>query len=308
MSVGLATDLDDAAAEFTAVRRQLFGVAYRMLGSVAEAEDVVQDAWVRWQGMDRSEVVKPQAFLTTMVTRLAINVLQSARVRRETYTGPWLPEPVDTSQDPTLGAERAEALELAVLVLLERLTPTERAAYVLREAFGYEYGEIADVVQVSQVAARQLVSRARKHLAAGKRNTVGRDEKRRLLEAFVAAARSGDVAQLERLLAADVVSTSDGGGAVRNVSRFPVAGRSTVAKFVRAFATRFWSGIEAHAIEVNGEAAIALERDGATVAVMTVAASDDGIDQILWVMNPAKLEALERGGPALPPQVPDRRA
>lgn len=303
-----ATDLDDAAAEFTAVRRQLFGVAYRMLGSVAEAEDVVQDAWIRWQGTDRSEVAKPHAFLTTMVTRLAINVLQSARARRETYIGPWLPEPVDTSQDPTLGAERAEALELAVLVLLERLTPTERAAYVLREAFGYGYGEIADVIQVSQVAARQLVSRARKHLATGKRNTVGTTEQRRLLDAFVAAARAGDVEKLERLLADDVVSSSDGGGVVRNVSRFPVSGRSTVAKFVRAFAQRLWSGVEARPIDVNGEAAIALDRDGDTFAVMAVAASERGIDEILWIMNPAKLAPLGRGGPALPPQAPPHRA
>jgi RNA polymerase sigma-70 factor (TIGR02957 family) len=303
-----ATDLDDAATEFTAVRRQLFGIAYRMLGSVAEAEDVVQDAWIRWQGTDRSEVAKPQAFLTTMVTRMAINVLQSARARRETYPGPWLPEPVDTSQDPTLGAEQAEALELAVLVLLERLTPTERAAYVLREAFGYGYGEIADVVQVSQVAARQLVSRARKHLASEKRNQVGRAEQRRLLDAFIAAARAGDVEQLERLLAEDAVSTSDGGGVVRNVSRIPVAGRSTVAKFVRAFATRFWSGVVQRPIEVNGDAAVALERAGSTFAVVTVTASEHGIDQILWVMNPAKLEALLRGGPALPPLAPSHRA
>ena len=307
MSATATSELDDAAVQFTSFRRKLFGIAYRMLGSVAEAEDVVQDAWIRWQGTDRSEVAKPEAFLTTMVTRLAINVLQSARARRETYTGPWLPEPVDTSQDPTLGAERAEALEVAVLALFERLTPTERAAFVLREAFGYGYGEIADVVQVSQAAARQLVSRARKHLASGKRNTVSKAEQRRLLDAFVAAARVGDVKRLERLLAQDAVSRSDGGGLVRNVSRIPVSGRETVAKFMRAFAPRFWPGVVTRPIQVNGEPGTALDRDGVTIAIVVLTASEEGITELNWVMNPTKLAPWERGGPALPPLAPAQR-
>lgn len=194
-------ELEGAAAVFTAVRPQLFGIVYRMLGSATETEDVLQDAWIRWHTTDRSVVRNPEAFLTTTATRLALNLLHSARSRRETCTGPWLPEPVDTSDDPTLGAERAEALDVAVLVLLERLTPTERAAYVLREAFGYAYGDIARIVQLSQPAARQLVSRARKHLAAGKRTTVVASRRRALLDAFVTAARRGDLAGLERLFA-----------------------------------------------------------------------------------------------------------
>jgi RNA polymerase sigma factor (sigma-70 family) len=161
---GSAADLEVAATVFTDLRPRLFGIAYRMLSSATEAEDVVQEAWLRWQTCDRGAVVNPAAFLATTTTRLAVNALQSARVRRETYIGPWLPEPVDTSADPYLGAERGEALEFAALLLMERLTPNERAAYVLREAFDYPYGQIADVLQLSEPAVRQLVSRARKHV------------------------------------------------------------------------------------------------------------------------------------------------
>src|SRR3954463_5150768 len=165
-------DLDEAASIFTGVRPRLFGIAYRMLGSVSEAEDLVQDVWLRWQTTDRSVVNNPGAFLATTTTRLAINELQSARARRETYIGPWLPEPVDTSADPFLGAERGEALEFAVLVLMEKLTPQERAAYVLREAFDYPYGQIAGILQSTEPAVRQLVSRARKRVTGERRAPV----------------------------------------------------------------------------------------------------------------------------------------
>ncbi|MGO4760741.1 sigma-70 family RNA polymerase sigma factor, partial [Streptomyces sp. 2MCAF27] len=151
------------------LRPRLFGLAYRVLGSAVEAEDVVQEVWLRWQKTDRSAVVSPAAFLSSVTTRLAINVAQSARVRRETYIGPWLPEPIDTSSDPEVGAQRAEALELALLLVLEKLSPAERAAYVLREAFDYSYPEIADMLQLSVVNVRKIVSRARKHLGAEQR-------------------------------------------------------------------------------------------------------------------------------------------
>jgi RNA polymerase sigma-70 factor (ECF subfamily) len=167
-----------------------------MLGSAAEAEDIVQDVWVRWQTTDRSVVRDAPAFLATTTTRLAINVIQSARSRRETYVGPWLPEPVDTSADPGLGAERGEALEFAVLVLLEKLSPAERAAYVLREAFEYRYREIADMLRLEEANTRQLVTRARQHVADGRRAPVCSTEQRRLLSAFVCAAQGGDVAAL----------------------------------------------------------------------------------------------------------------
>jgi RNA polymerase sigma factor (sigma-70 family) len=167
---------DDGISVFESVRPRLFGIAYRMLGSAAEAEDIVQDAWLRWQGTDRSVVVDPPAFLATATTRLAITFAQSARSRRETYIGPWLPEPVDTSANPHLGAERAEALEFAVLLLLEKLSPTERAAYVLREAFDYSYDQIAHILRSTEANSRQLVTRARKHISDGRRKSVSSRE------------------------------------------------------------------------------------------------------------------------------------
>lgn len=287
----MTTDLREAVAVFTAVRPRLFGIAYRMLGSASEAEDIVQEAWIRWQGTDRSVVENPPAFLATTTTRLAINVLQSARSRRETYIGPWLPEPVDTSNDPTLGAERTEALSVAVLVMLERLNPTERAAYVLREAFAYSYAQICEIVEVSEVAARQLVSRARKRLEGRSRREVPAEEQRRLLSAFLTAAQSGELDELERLFAEDIVSYSDGGGVVR-ASKFPVRGRKTVAKFVRAFHTHFWNGVDVDEATTNGQPSVLLSRDGTVFAVLSLVASTDGIDQLLWMMNPHKLAAV----------------
>jgi RNA polymerase sigma factor (sigma-70 family) len=207
--------LDDALSAFVSVRPRLFGIAYRILASAAEAEDIVQDVWLRWQTTDRSVILDAPAFLATMTTRLAINLAQSARSRHETYIGTCLPEPVDTSNDPHLGAERGEALEFAVLLLLEKLSPTERAAYVLREAFDYSYQGIADVLKLTEANIRQLVSRARKHISDGRRATVSAAEQRRLLVAFIDAAQKGDTAALEELFAADTVSYSDGGGVVR---------------------------------------------------------------------------------------------
>ena len=287
----MEANLDEALAAFQAVRGRLFGIAYRRLGSASEAEDIVQEAWLRWQGTDRTVEQDPPAFLATATTRLAINALQSARSQRETYIGPWLPEPVDTSADPTLGAERAEALGFAVLVMLERLTPTERAAYVLREAFAYPYEQICEIVQVSEAAARQLVSRARKHLTGERRREVPQSEQRRLLGAFLAAAKTGDLIQLEQLLSEDVVSYTDGGGVVR-ASKFPVIGRERVAKFVRAFHTHFWNGVDITEAETNGQASVMLSMDGATFAVVTLVIGAQGIDQVLWMMNPGKLGAV----------------
>jgi RNA polymerase sigma-70 factor (ECF subfamily) len=201
---------NDGLSAFLSVRPRLFGIAYRMLGSAVEAEDIVQDVWLRWQTSDRSLVRDAAAFLATTTTRLAINVMQSARARRETDVGPWLPEPVDTSADPGAGAERGEALELGIQVLLEKLSPTERAAYILREAFEYAYRDIANVLRLQEANARQLVTRARQHLANGRRSPANATDQRRLLAAFMAAAHKGDLAGLTGLFASDVVSTSDG--------------------------------------------------------------------------------------------------
>ncbi|MFJ8154172.1 RNA polymerase sigma-70 factor [Streptomyces sp. NPDC094468] len=281
-------ELDRAAAEFVAARPQLFGIAYRVTGSTAEAEDVVQEAWVRWQRTDRSQVQEPAAFLATVTTRLAINVTQSARVRREAYVGPWLPEPVDTSADPQLGAERAEALDLAVLLLLEKLNPVERAAYVLREAFDYAYARIADIVETSEANARQLVSRARRHLAAERRDPVDSAAHRRFLEVFLAAAQDGRLSVLEEVLTADVVSYADGGG-TRGASRIPVVGLPHVSRYVVAFAPRFWPGADVRWVEANGRPAVLVSAGGNPVALLSADVSARGIERLLWVLNPDKL-------------------
>ena len=270
----------------------LFGIAYRILGNAADAEDVLQETWVRWQLCDRDAVREPAAFLATTTTRLAINVLSSAHSRRETYVGPWLPSPVDTSNDPTLGAERAEALELATLLLMERLTPAERAAYVLREAFVYPYSRIAEVVETTEGAARQLVSRARKHLAGDSRRAASRDAQRSFFRAFLEAARTGDTAALEGMLATDAVSRTDGGGVVHRTARRPIHGREKLVRFLFGVSQWFWDDVTLEPVEANGQEAALLLREGRVFAMLTITADADGVSQIMWIMNPAKLAAI----------------
>ncbi|MEU3341736.1 RNA polymerase sigma-70 factor [Streptomyces sp. NPDC006668] len=281
--------LDEAAKVFMAVRPRLFGIAYRVLGSTGEAEDVLQEAWLRWQHADRGVVREPEAFLATVTARLAINLAQSARVRREAYTGPWLPEPIDTRADPQLGAERAEALDLAVLFLLERLNPVERAAYVLREAFDYPYRQIADMLETSESNTRQLVSRARKRISSERRNPVDPTEHRRLMEVFLTAAQTGDLAVLENILTEDVVSYTDGNG-LRGASRIPVVGPMHVSRYLAAFAPRFWPRKEIAWVEANGGPAALVSEGGTAVVLLTLDVSDRGIERAMWVMNPGKLE------------------
>ncbi|MET7723460.1 RNA polymerase sigma-70 factor [Streptomyces mirabilis] len=283
-----ADSLDQATREFMAARPHLFGIAYRVLGSVVEAEDIVQDAWLRWQNTNRADIVEPTAFLATVTSRLAINLAQSAPKRRESYIGPWLPEPVDTRLDPQLGAERAEALDMAVLHLMEKLNPVERAAYVLREAFDYPYKRIADMLETSEANTRQLVSRARKRLSAERREPVSPAAHRRLLEVFLSAAQTGNLSVLEDVLTSDVVSYSDGGG-IRGASKIPVVGRSHVSKYLAAFAPRFWPPTEVRWVEANGRPAVLVSADGNSVALLSVDVSERGIERIMWVMNPAKL-------------------
>jgi RNA polymerase sigma-70 factor (TIGR02957 family) len=287
---GRADDLEEATAVFMSVRPRLFGIAYRMLGSVTEAEDLLQEAWLRWQTCDRSAVVNPAAFLATTTTRLAINALQLARVRRETYIGPWLPEPVDTSADPYLGAERGEALEFAAMLLMDKLTPPERAAYVLREAFDYPYAQIADILRSTEPAVRQLVSRARKHMTSERRVPASKSGQRELLATFIAAARTGDMQALEQLLAADVTSVSDGNGR-KQVARRPVVGALRVMKFLAAM-TWFWDGVEVGWANTNGQVSAVLRRDGEVYGLLTVSACAEGIDQVLWMVNPQKIAAV----------------
>jgi RNA polymerase sigma-70 factor (ECF subfamily) len=283
--------INDGLSDFINVRPRLFGIAYRMLGSAVEAEDIVQDAWMRWQSTDRSVVRDPPAFLVTTTTRLAINVAQSARSRHEEYVGPWLPEPIDTSADPRLGAERSEALEFAVLILLEKLSPTERAAYVLREAFDYPYREIAEILRLSEENTRQIVTRARKHISDERQAPVSYEERERLLNAFIAAAQNGDLPALEGLFASQVVSYSDGGGVVR-AARNPVTGQMRVAKFISSVSSFFWTGVTLEVIEANRQPCVLISRDGAAVVLVTIDASAEGINRIMWMMRPSKLRGI----------------
>jgi len=287
------TPHDDGLSVFETVRPRLFGIAYRMLGSAVEAEDIVQDAWLRWQGTDRSTVVDPPAFLATATTRLAITFAQSARSRRETYIGPWLPEPIDTSRDPRIGAERAEALEFAVLLLLEKLSPTERAAYILREAFDYSYGQIAHTIRSTEANARQLVTRARKHISDGRRRAVDSREQKRLLNAFIVASQKGDLPALETLFTSDVVSYADGGGAL-HVARLPVSGRDRVAKYFASVGAFMDKGVTIEWVETNGQAAALVMRSGSAIGLATIEASEEGIFRILLMMRPSKLAAISR--------------
>ncbi|MET9110178.1 RNA polymerase sigma-70 factor [Streptomyces zhihengii] len=285
--------LDQAADTFVRLRPRLFGIAYRILGSVVEAEDVVQDVWLRWQSTDRGVVQEPRAFLARATTRMAINVAQSARVRREAYVGPWLPEPVDTGVDPQVGAERAEALEMAVLLLLEKLNPVERAAYVLREAFDYPYDQIANMLSLSQSNARQIVSRARKHLSAERREPVRTAEHRRLLKAFVVAAQTGDVDALEKILSADVVAYADGNG-LRGVAQTRVTGVARVAR-MSAFSRKFIHEADYHLVEANGLPAVLITTaQGEAAALVLAVVGHGGIEELYWIMTPEKLGAYRR--------------
>jgi len=216
-----AGGLDQAASVFIGARPGLFKIAYRVLGSVGEAEDVVQDVWLRWQGTDRTVVLDPPAFLAATTTRLAINVAQSARRRYEAPVGRILPEPVDSGLGPEAGVERQDAVEMALLLLMEKLTPAERAAYVLREAFAYPYRKISEFLHLGVANTRQLVRRARKRLATERRAPVSSADHRHLVRAFLAAAQTGELAVLEELLAMEAAGRTDEVTRVRDRSPHP---------------------------------------------------------------------------------------
>jgi RNA polymerase sigma-70 factor, ECF subfamily len=279
-------------------RRTAFQVAYRMLGSVAEAEDVAQESVVR---LDREPgvVENPDAWVTTIATRLSIDVLRSARVRRESYVGPWLPEPllVDPGPGPAARTELADTLSQALLVALERLTPVERAAFLLREVFDYDYARIAEIVDREEANARQLVARAKKHVAAGRPRFDADDEARdRLLDRFVAAVDDGDLDGLEGLLAEDVVLWGDGGGVVRAALR-PVRGAADVARFL-VHTARLRGREDVVAVErvlVNGQPGQVLRRaDGTVTTVIAIDVVDGRIAALRSVRNPEKLGHLTR--------------
>jgi RNA polymerase sigma-70 factor (TIGR02957 family) len=286
---------------FDAHRRLLFTVAYQMLGSVADAEDTVQDAWLRWSAADRSDVGDPRAWLVRTTTRLALDRLTSARARRETYVGPWLPEPLltaadDTVRDPSDEVVLGEQVSLALLVVLETLSPAERAVFVLQEVFGLPAGEVADVLGRSEAAVRQLAHRAREHVAARRpRFDADRQAHREVTERFLAACFGCDVDALLTALAPGAVLVSDGGGRARAALR-PITGADKVARFLAAVATGGASlpGLRIGLAEVNGLPGVVAWTDAGPYVAVSLVVADGLVQQVLVVLNPDKLSGLRR--------------
>ncbi|MEZ4400385.1 MAG: RNA polymerase sigma factor SigJ [Kofleriaceae bacterium] len=274
------------AAEFEVHRDRLFGIAYRMLGSAAEADDVLQEAHLRWLAVDRAGVVEPRAYLVTVVTRLALDVLGSARVRRETYPGPWLPEPIAT-------APQVDGHDLSLLFLhvLERLSPAERAAFLLAEVFDYSHREVAAILGKSEAACRQLAARARRQVKDGRPRAVDPDVHDRVLAAFVAACSAGDLAGLERLLAADCVVLSDGGGRVAAATRV-VRGAAAASRLLLGLARKGAGVLTPRPVRINGAPALALYAGAALDTVLTCAVVDGHLAAVCLVRNPDKLRAV----------------
>ena len=291
---------DDGSAAFIALRPRLLGIAYRLLGSMWDAEDVVADAMVRWLRTDRSQIREPAAFLTTVVSRLALDQLRSARVTRETYTGPWLPEPViaDDTLDPLDNLVKRDTLSLATLRLMEQLTPPERAVFVLREAFEVPYAQIAEILDVSESNARQLLHRAQTRLGERRRRTEADEgQAAELLERLLWAAGEGNLEELEDMLAADVVAYNDGGGKAR-AATIPVVGRKKILAFIAGLLRRSAPSPYLRMLRINGEAAAQVSVGG-NDSVVTIEVRDGKITSIFTVLNPDKLSYLYRqtGGP-----------
>ncbi|MFD4658466.1 RNA polymerase sigma factor SigJ [Kitasatospora sp. NPDC058444] len=299
-----APSADARLAEFEQHRRMVFGIAYRMLGSVADAEDLVQDTWLRWSGVT-GPVAGPGGFLARTVTNLALNRLDSAAVRRESYVDPWLPEPLVSEPDATDGVERAETVSVALLVVLESLSPLERAVFVLKEAFGFSYREIAEALDRTEAACRQVGSRARAHVRARRpRYDAPPELRRRATDEFLAACVGGDLNRMLELLAPDVTGWTDGGGVISAALR-PLVGAENVARFVLGVLRKLGEAVGARPVLVNGEAGLMVTVDGAvdSVSVFEFAEQPDGtvrIAEIRSVRNPRKLAHLTRPAPDAP--------
>jgi RNA polymerase sigma-70 factor (TIGR02957 family) len=286
---------------FSEHRRLLFGVAYRMLGSVADAEDIVQDAWLRWSEVDADgKVENPRAYLIRTVTNLSLNRLRSAQVRRESYVGPWLPEPLLTSPDVAEEAEMAETLSMAMLVVLETLSPLERAVFMLREVFGYSYAEIADTLDRQEATIRQTAHRAREHVRARRpRFDADSEQREQVTELFRAACEGGDLNGMMELLAPDVTLWSDGGGKV-TAARRPLHGADHVARWLLGTLNKPVSaGVVLEVVELNGQPGI-VARFGpggpfAGAMLLEVAAGGQ-VSGVRMVVNPDKFGGLEPRG------------
>ncbi len=285
---------DDAVSDdaFVTHRRLLFTIAYEMLGSAADAEDVLQESWLKWDGVDQSEVRDARAYLVTIVTRTSLDRMRTIARRREDYVGPWLPEPLLTAPDVAEDVELADSLSMAMLVVLETLTPTERAVFLLRDVFGFGYDELADAVGKSPAAVRQIAHRARSHVAARRpRGVTSQAETRAALEAFKSVLDTGDVQPLVDILAPDVVAIGDGGGIKRAMPR-PVTGVANVTRLLRAGLTTAGDAMSAEIVHVNGSPALILRLDGKLDSVLFLRVEGGLITAMYTVRNPDKLSRL----------------
>ncbi|WP_109509232.1 RNA polymerase sigma-70 factor [Nocardioides speluncae] len=288
MTASLDTD------PFVTHRSLLFTVAYEMLGSAADAEDVVQETWLRWAKVDQAEVREPRAYLVRVVTRQALNRLRSLARRREDYVGEWLPEPLLTTPDVAEDVELTESVSIAMLTVLETLGPTERAVFVLREVFDVPYAEIAEAVGKSQAAVRQIAHRAKQHVVARQpRMQVSRTEQEEVIERFLAAVTGGDLQGLLDVLAPDVVLVADGGGIASTV-RIPLVGAEVIGKVLARFATRKeTAGAAAYPMVLNGAPAARIDIDGMLDTAISVVVADGKITHIYAIRNPHKLARLD---------------
>jgi RNA polymerase sigma-70 factor (ECF subfamily) len=285
---------DPATEVFVAHRNLLFTVAYEMLGSAADAEDVLQETWLRWAGVDLETVRDQRAYLVRITTRQALTRLRTLRRRKESYFGPWLPEPLLTAPDVAEDVELADSVSMAMLLVLETLTPTERAVFVLREVFDLAYDEIAESLGKSPAAVRQIAHRARAHVAARRpRGVVSPAETRTALEAFQRAAETGDLRRLLDMLAPDVVFLGDGGGVVQAV-RAPVVGAAKVARLLTLGLGRIAGEASLRPVEVNGYPALILRIHGQIDSVIAVRIDDGLVTGLYSVRNPEKLSHLEQ--------------
>lgn len=290
------TAIDSRSDIFESTRPLLFSIAYRMLGSVTDAEDVVQESFLRWLQAPETEVRAPRAYLATIVTRLAINQLQSAQSRRETYVGPWLPEPLVTEHapDPSEPIELAESLSMAFLMMLERLSPTERAVLLLHDVFDFDYEEIARIVDKSEVNCRQLLTRAKKHIGEPRaRFDVDPVQADRLLNRFIEATRAGDIDGLLGVLAEDITLWADGGGKVPGAAQRPIHGADAVARFVVQRARTGASlGRILRPTLINGQPGFIIDESGQPLAALVLETRGGRIHGIYAIANPDKLHAL----------------